>query len=78
MRGVKIPKHIKIKIYRAARHFEIANKAGEEVRNWMGKNYVFDNHKKYPAAEDIFIDSCELKNNPESFMRFVESGGKEI
>jgi len=65
---MKVPKSIKISVFRMARHNEIVRKADAEIRDWLERNKILND-----GVLDQLIDCCDLTYNPETFIEYLEA-----
>ncbi len=72
---MKIPENIKKAIYECAEFNEQAKFREREIIAWMETMKITEETASHPTRnmDDIFIDYCQMTNNPQDFIEEVEN-----
>ncbi|PPB12886.1 hypothetical protein [Brevibacillus laterosporus] len=65
---MKVPKYIREAIIKNAKANEVAMQTDRIIRDWLGKKKIYNE-----SVIDMYIDSCNIGNDPDGFIKLLES-----
>ncbi|RFB28719.1 hypothetical protein [Brevibacillus sp. VP] len=69
---MKVPKYIREAIIKNAKANEVAMQTDRIVRDWLEKKKIYND-----SVIDMYIDNCDIGNDPDGFIKFLESDSFE-